>query len=171
LPSNGLHFDSRFGTILSLWSFLAVFMLPAPTMAGIGSQISQAIALDTAKPQLAVDQIAEHTAFFTDQTIGFHWTSSDHNPGSTPDHFQASVIIDSEPVGTISWYPDITEFTWEYTMPAIQSGNCHVEVVATDSFGNTAVSSSGVFTILLSTSEAPDAPTALTLGSPTPNPQ
>jgi hypothetical protein len=154
-----------------LWFGLALALTSASVaMAGIGSQISPSIAIDSANPQLAVDPLGEHATFFTDQIVSFHWTSFDHNPGTTTDHFQASIIIDSSAVETISWYLNVTDFTWNYTMPAIQSGDCRLEVVAVDSYGNTTTQSTGNFTILLSTTEVPDAPANLSLGPAAPNP-
>jgi len=158
------------GFLVGLLVFLCSIAFSSSVMAGIGSQVSPAIALDTANPQLSVDELGEHPIFFASEIVPFHWVSSDHNPGTTTEHFQASLIIDETTVETISWYPDVSEFTWQCTMPEIQSGGCQIEVTAIDAFGNSTTDYTNTFTILLSLSDAPDAPAALTLGAPSPNP-
>ncbi len=139
-------------------------------MAAVGSDVSPTITIDAKNPELVLQTIDEHSIFIANQNVSFHWTCFDHNPASSPTSFMAQMIIDSTIAEEISWYPDITEFTWDITMPAVQSANCRIEVVAIDLFGNSTTEYTYDFTILLSTSGAPDAPMALTLGSPAPNP-
>ncbi len=170
MPKKRTHSDSSLGILFSLWIFLVIFISVSPAMAGIGSQSSVSIAVDTMDPQLAVDQMDPHATFFTDDTFTFHWTSFDHNPGTSAENYQASIYIDSLAVETISWYPDITEFSWDFTMPEVQTANCYLEVMTADTFGNTTTQSSGNFTILLNTSGVPEAPQSLSLGAPSPNP-
>lgn len=156
--------------IIGLCTFLCLFSLVPSSFAAIGTQTSPIITLDTVDPVLSLDPFSNNATFFTDQIVTFHWTSFDHNPGATIEDFEASIVIDSSIVESFSWYPEIEEFTWEYTIPVIQSGDCQLQVVATDAFGNSTTVSSATFTILLSTSGTPEAPATLFLGAPTPNP-
>lgn len=163
-------FALSFKVITGLGLILALMASAPSASAGVGSAISPAIAIDTASPEINLGPIDENAVFFSFQTVRFYWTSFDHNPGTGTEYFQASIIIESEVVDTITWYPRITKFIWDYTMPTIQSGNCYLEVVAIDSFGNRTTITSSQFSILLSTSGVPDSPAGIALGAPIPNP-
>lgn len=143
---------------------------PAPALAGIGSGTSNLALVDTVVPELAVDPLPEHLLLPAGETYLFHWTSADANPGMKISDYSARILVGEEILEEISWLDSPTDFSWNWTAPEIQAGDCRLEVEVKDIMGNTTVVQSSIFTILLSTTPVGTPAARLALGRPFPNP-
>ncbi len=131
---------------------------------------SETILVDTLDPILMVDEVADNILLHAGDQMTFHWTTSDEHPGTTAEDFTASVMIDQLPYDTISYYPEIDNYTWVWTAPEVQTADCHLQVTVKDLLGNTTIVNSNDFTVLLSTTATPELPTAVEFSGPFPNP-
>lgn len=152
-----------FGLALSLAA-------PPVCLAGIGMDSSEATLVDTANPEINLDTLPQNLRVIAGEQYDFHWTSQDQNPGPSEDDFTAVILVDQQPIETITWFPDIEEFTWNWVSPEVQSATCQVEVTVKDLLGNTTVATSDFFTVLYSTTGVEVLPTAVNFQSPYPNP-
>jgi hypothetical protein len=153
--------------------FLIIFapgVLLHPVHAGVGEGISRTETIDTQPPYIIVDQFPEFSTFQGGDIVPFHWQSGDHNPGTVPEYFTATVWIDGQADSTIIYYPETADFTWEWTVPEVSSANVHLEVLAGDAFGNSASGTTNSFTVLPSVTCVPRVPGELRLATPAPNP-
>jgi FlgD Ig-like domain len=160
----------RLWTLITIGISLTFLTHPAVSMAGVGIATSPSTQIDTLDPSLNLDPLPANTLVQEAEQLTFHWTSSDDNPGTGPDYFLAEVLIDQQVVDQVTWHPDISEFTWVWTAPQMQSGDCYLAVTAKDVFGNTTVATSERFTVLLLTTDVSDLPAAISLEGPYPNP-
>lgn len=152
------------------WILTLILALPQVCAAGTGMSNSVSTLIDTTDPVINLDQLPENFLVHAGQPLDFHWTSGDDNPGAAPDDFVAIIKIGPQPSDSISWFPDIEEFTWTWIPPEIQNANYRLEVTARDVMGNTKVVVSDYFTVLLSTTPVPDVPTVINFQAPYPNP-
>jgi hypothetical protein len=150
--------------------FVALLMLCAPALAGVGYSDSESALLDTRNPELVLDPVPEHLVLYSGQEYPFHWSTLDDNPGVEAADYQATITAEGLLIEETSWYPNPGEFTWTWQAPEIQSALCRLEVVVRDVMGNTTSRTSDAFTVLYSTTDAPDLPTALQWAAPVPNP-
>lgn len=157
---------NTFMVLLIAGSFAAV----RPAEAGLGSDISGITTIDTEPPMVLVDQFPEYAVYQGGDTVTFHWQTSDDHPGTLTEFFTATVTIDGQPHSTISYYPDIADYTWEWAVPEASSANVHVEVLARDIFGMARVDSSNSFTILSSVTDVPAPLGNFSFSNPAPNP-
>ena len=141
-----------------------------PAQAGVGKGISGTETIDTAPPCVTVDQLPEFSRFQGGDIVSFHWQSSDHNPGTAPEYFTATVWIEGQADSTITYYPDTDDYTWEWVVPEVSSGNVHLEVQARDVFGNLTSGTTNSFIVLSSATSVPRVPGELHLATPAPNP-
>jgi len=141
-----------------------------PVQAGVDMEISGTAIIDTQPPYFVVDQIPEFTIFQGGDIVPFHWISGDHHPGTVPAYFTATVWIEGQADSTINYFPDTAEFTWEWTVPEVTSGEVHLEVLAKDAFGNAAAGTTNNFIVLSSVTNVPRSPGKLSLAAPSPNP-
>ena len=158
------------GRPLCFLFLLASLLLPQLCAAGIGMGSSAPTLVDTVNPVLNLDPLPENFWIHAGNQLNFHWTSADHNPGTSADDFTAFVRIDQQPTDPISWYPQTDEYTWNWIVPEVQTANCRVEVTARDFLGNTTVAVSDYFTVLYSTTGAADIPRVVSFQPPYPNP-
>ncbi len=158
------------GKIIAIGALLSALVFPAQSWAGTGQAISNPALIDTADPVINLDPLPTNTLVQHGQQLTFHWTSSDANPSSQPDHYIAEVIVDESAIDQIFWNTSTSDFTWEWTAPEVQSGNCYLAVTARDTFGNSTLVTSDQFTILLETTQTAAIPTAVSLQGPYPNP-
>ena len=152
---------------------LSLFVGTAPAhnaMAGVSFADSGPTMLDTVNPLLELDPLPDNLILRGGEHQLFHWTSFDDNPSQEPSSYQAMVIVEGEADSTLSWYPYIEEFTWDWKVPEIQPARGYLEVSVSDLLGNTTSAVSSEFTILYSTTNTPDLPGRLSLSSPVPNP-
>ncbi len=155
--------------LLAALSLLLIFPAPRTGWAGVGMGTSNPTLVDTQAPFLQVDSVPDELLQGGDEYI-FHWTAGDANPGQAPENFQARILVDGEAISEIDWLENPAEYYWQWTAPEVQSGNLRLEVVVQDIMGNTTQHLSDQFTVLLSTTPAPDLPGQLRLGTPYPNP-
>ena len=141
-----------------------------PAQAGVGMGTSGAETIDTTPPYVTVDQFPEFSFFQCGGIVPFHWQSGDHNPGTVPEHFTATVWVDGQANSTIIYFPETTDYTWEWIVPDVSSGNVHLEVQARDAFGNFTSATSNRITVLSSVTSVPHAAGELHLAAPAPNP-
>ncbi len=142
----------------------------SPAWGGVGFGDSPVVLIDTGAPLMNVDQLPEFFLIQGGDSVTFHWTTADDNPGTGPDQFTAAVMIDGVPHNAFSYYPDIDEYSWEWTAPDVSTANVHLEVVAKDAYGNTRIGITNDFTVLSSVTDVPRPNRALTFAAPAPNP-
>ncbi len=155
---------------LTFFTLIFIALLPASSFAGIGMASSELTLVDTLRPTLELDNVDDNILLPAGGQMTFHWTTGDQNPGITPDDFIATVWIDQQPQESITYYPDIDEFTWTWTAPEVQTSECHLEVVVKDLLGNTTSAITSNFTVLLSTTAVGETPSVISLQAPYPNP-
>lgn len=141
-----------------------------PALAGVGMGTSGTVTIDTEPPVVSVDQFPEYTIFQGGDLITFHWQTGDDHPATGPEGFQALVRIEGEAHAPFSFYPDIDDYTWNWTAVEASSANVHLEVVVKDAFGNTTIGVSNDFTLLSSVTGVPSVLRDLDFANPAPNP-
>jgi len=158
------------GRLAATLYLLSILLLPVQGWAGIGMASSEPILVDTQAPQLQVDPLVENLLLQGGDEHTFHWTVTEPNPGLTAADYQARILLVDEVVAQIDWLENPAEYSWVWTVPELQSGGLRLQVVVRDLMGNTSTHLSDRFTVLLSTSGAPQVPAQIQLGHPYPNP-
>ena len=157
------------GRFLASLYLLTILLLPNAGWAGIGTATSAPTLVDTMAPILEVEPVPD-MLLFGGQEHTFQWTVQEPNPGLTPDHFQARVLDGADIVAEIDWLESPAGYSWVWAVPEIQSGQLRLDILVTDIMGNSSHHLSDQFTVLLSTTDAPDLPGRLHLAAPYPNP-
>jgi len=147
-------------------------LLPAApaARAGLGTAVSSPAVIDSRPPLVELDTLGEHLLIQAGQTLQFHWTHFDDNPGVNLASYWARLYVDGDPIASKSWFPGPAEFTWTWTAPEIQSPFCRLAVLARDAFGNETLLHSEDFTVLFSTTDTPPDVPLLQVGPASPNP-
>lgn len=160
-------------TIFNLVGFFLLGMslvVPPPLQAGIGSEISEAILVDTLVPEVDLDEVPDNLLLFVGEYYTFSWTSFDQNPGTQPTDFLAQIVVADTVYEDISWSRSPQGAKWNWLIPEIIAGDCHLKVIARDIMGNTTTTRTQDFTVFTS-GVADDTPELQpTLGQPFPNP-
>jgi hypothetical protein len=141
-----------------------------PAFAGVGQGVSAITTVDTEPPWVTVDQFPDNTVYLSGDQVNFHWQTGDSHPSQVPEYFTAMVWVAGQVDSTIIYYPDTSDFTWEWIVPDLYSNQTHVEVQVRDAFGNLTTGFSNDITIYPSTSDVPGAPSGFGLDAPAPNP-
>lgn len=170
MPSTAINRRRFLSSTLIILIIAASGACVCPALAGIGEGISGTATIDTQPPWIIVDQLPEFSLFQAGDTVLFHWQSGDSHPGTVPEYFTATVWIEAQTHSTIIYFPDTTEYTWEWTAPEVTSANVHLEVQARDAFGNFISGTTNSFTVLSSVTSVPHVPGELHLAAPAPNP-
>jgi len=149
---------------------VVLFWGVSPAVAGVGEGVSGITTIDTVPPTVTVDQFPPNTVYLGGDLVSFHWQTSDSHPSEVPGNFKAVVWVAGQVDSTIIYYPDTDDFTWVWIVPDVYSAQTHVEVHASDAFGNESTGFSNDITIYPSTSEVPGAGAGFGLDAPAPNP-
>jgi hypothetical protein len=144
--------------------------LGSSALGGIGSGTSGPTTIDTEPPAVFVDQFPENTLYQGGDLVPFHWTTADTHPGTGPEHFTASVMIEGQANSTFSFFPEVDDYSWEWVALEVSSANVHLRIEARDAFGNLTVGTSNDFTVLKSVTGVPVPARNLSLSAPAPNP-
>lgn len=156
--------------LVSAWLMLALAIALPHAQAAVSSATSNSIAVDNTLPVILVAPVDTIPVYRPDDVIPFHWETSDENPSTFPQDFQARTVVEGQLIESISFFPEVDQYDWDWVIPDGYTGKCWLEVEVVDSFGNTAVAVSSRFTILSSASAVPRLPGELFLGDPCPNP-
>ena len=151
-------------------ALLLVLCVASPGSAGVGSAVSNHTIVDTQAPLLQLEPLGEYPLFISGDIVSFTWQSDEDHPSADPDDYTATIWINQTIESELSWYPQIENFIWNWTVPEIQTSGCRLEVLARDAYGNTALAVSETFSILLATTDVPVPATVLNLNQPAPNP-
>jgi len=147
-------------------------LLPAVSPAAVGIGVSPPTLVDTVPPVVTLAPLPANLLLHGGQSHTFHWTTSEAHPGLTAADFVAEIRDGQSPVETRTYQEtrDATDWTW--TAPEMASGYLHLVVTCRDVRGNTSTVQSDDFSVILSTSDAPDGalPTRPVLDGPRPNP-
>lgn len=164
----GVSVSKPFFSIAMLLLALAVVLPHA--QAAVSSATSNAIAVDNTLPIILVAPVDTIPIYRPDDVIPFHWDTSDENQSTFPQDFEARTVVEGQLIETISFFPQVDQYDWNWVIPDGYTGKCWLEVEVVDSFGNTAIAVSSRFTILSNASGVPRLPGELFLGDPCPNP-
>lgn len=126
--------------------------------------------LDVVPPTVTVHAPTGGEVFYGNEEHVVAWTLQETHHAD--DGHRAIVHANGDTISTADLPSVDGNFQWPWTVPdAVSSASARVTVAARDSFGNTAVADSEIFTILLEDTgagEAPPAVTALTGARPNP---
>lgn len=144
--------------------------LAAGASAGVGSEISNAIIVDTKPPVVVVDQLPEFSLFQGGDTIHFHWQTQEDHPSSEVQSFFAMVWAEDQIIAATLYPPNGNGFDWHWTALEVASANVYLDVVAMDQFGNTTHAFTNKFTVIPSVTDVPRDRGRLRMSAPAPNP-
>ncbi len=150
---------------------LAMHLIPTVASASQHGAVSAPVTLDARAPEVVVlAPVGDEIIYGFDQTQ-FSWTVSETHPSPADSDRSALVRINGQPFVAAGFPAAEGRHDWLWTAPDLSSGNCVLEVTARDAFGNTTVTTSGAFTILLQGTGVPGGvPTHSHLSGPRPNP-
>ena len=151
---------------------LGASLAPAACLAAVGIATSAPATIDTAPPALALDPLPANLLLHGGQAVTFHWTTADAHPGTTAADFTAEVRDGATPVEARTYLDTPAATDWTWTAPEMSSGYLRVVVACRDAFGNATTAQSDDFSVILSTSGAPDTalPLRPVLDGASPNP-
>ena len=154
------------------WGLLAsIMMLPGGAAALPGRADSPSFLVDTVPPAVAITGAWDDVILPAGVAVVFTWNRS--GEGNDPVDLQDSALVlvngavlDST---TFSGRSE-TSLGWNWVPPELSSGDCRLVVRSRDPLGNTAADTSGVFSIVPSSTETPGLPLRYRLPPPRPNP-
>jgi hypothetical protein len=152
------------------WLGLTATLWPATTTAGVGVATSGPGVVDTALPTVLVDPVSSNAVYLGGQTVAFHWQTTDDHPSTRAADFLARVFVDGQIVATRDYFPETADYTWNWTVPEVTSGDVFLEVRAADAFGNLTSVETARFTVLRSVTDVPVPERGFAWADPAPNP-